>query len=127
MARLLIYHTQEATWKEFDLKHTGQVVIGRFNPRSVADIKIKCAFVSPYHCTITLMCDDDRLFYRLRDGVIFGKSSTNGTWVNKNRIKEHILSHNDVITFCKEVDYPSIVFKEKQEEDYDSTIEHEFE
>jgi len=36
------------------------------------------------------------------------------------------LQHSDVITFFEDTEYPSVVFEEKQEEDYDATIEHEF-
>lgn len=110
-----------------ELKAIGQIVIGRSYPRSIADIQIKCSFISLYHCTITLMCDDNKCYYRLRDGVLLGKPSTNGTWVNKKRIQEYILQHGDIITFFEKAEYPNVIFKEKQKESYDETIDHEFE
>ncbi len=127
MVKILVYSgTILAAGTILDLRNMGQVVIGRKHPRSTADIQIECDFVSRYHCTITLMYDYARShsFYRLRDGMLLGKPSTNGTWVNQCLVKEHILAHNDVITFYQNAEYPSVVFKERQEE-IDVTVEYE--
>lgn len=126
MFRLFVYPKTILTAETIiDLKSIGQIVIGRKHSRSTADIQIECDFVSRYHCTITLMYEGTHSFYRLRDGMLLGKASTNGTWVNQNLIKEHILTHNDVITFYQNAEYPSVIFKERQDKEIDSTLKYE--
>lgn len=79
--------------KSFSL-HKSQIIIGR---TADCDVVISSDHVSRRHALIT--CKDEQL-------VLYDQDSTNGTWVNGQRIVQHILQPNDQIQIGPDVFVP---------------------
>jgi pSer/pThr/pTyr-binding forkhead associated (FHA) protein len=84
-----VYIHDEKT-DSYDILPTEVTRIGR-DP-SQADVSIPEIIVSKLHCTIYFK--DDAAFIKDND-------STNGTYVNNQKITEHMLMNNDIITLGK--------------------------
>lgn len=118
--KLLVYlkESDSGTTHELDNSY----IVGRDSScgiRIVGNLLTKghCT-LSREHCTLIYMPKtkvDPNRYYLLKDGVFAGDRSTNGTWLNKTRIKELIrLKHQDVITFGG--NYPQAIFWESESE-----------
>jgi pSer/pThr/pTyr-binding forkhead associated (FHA) protein len=84
-----VYIHDEKT-DSYDISPTAVTRIGR-DP-SQADVSIPEIIVSKLHCTIYFK--DDAVFIKDND-------STNGTYVNNQKITEQLLMNNDIITLGK--------------------------
>lgn len=65
------------------------------------DIRIPSVKVSSNHMMLVRMFEDSNSFYRILDGELGGRPSTNGVFVNGVKIKQYNyrdLNHGDVIT-----------------------------
>ncbi|MFN6560072.1 MAG: FHA domain-containing protein [Nostoc sp. ChiSLP01] len=108
--QLLIYLDDACPPITYDLNRANYVL----GKHSDCDIFILEKFVSRHHCTLVLMPPDKKTsvpYYLLVDGLLMVQESksTNGTWVNGNRIKAAKLNHQDIITFGPH-QYPKAVF-----------------
>jgi len=65
-----------------------------------ANICLRSQFASRHHATLTRTSNEDGTFtYRIVDGALNGKPSTNGLLINGQRCQERELGHDDVIVF----------------------------
>ena len=64
------------------------------------DIRLASQFMSRHHATlIQLPKDDDSHYYRIVDGYLKGKASTNGMLINGRKLRTHDLENGDEIVF----------------------------
>ncbi len=104
------------------------ITMGR---QPTCDIHLSVKFISRIHCTLILMppeLGNERPYYLIKDGCVFGDKSANGTWVNEERINQKKLNHQDVITFGINLEYPKAIFIDNRantDAGNNETIEHE--
>jgi pSer/pThr/pTyr-binding forkhead associated (FHA) protein len=83
-------------------------------------------FISRVHSTLVIAEEEGRTCCLLIDGsLVSGDRSSNGTWVNGDRVNKVKLNHQDVITFGQGSILPSIVFYIEETDTGGDTIEHE--
>ena len=64
------------------------------------DIRLASQFMSRHHATlIQLPKDDESHYYRIVDGNLKGKASTNGMLINGRKLRTHDLENGDEIVF----------------------------
>ncbi len=71
---------------------------------SDCDIRLLSHYVSRWHATLVQLFNDDGTFhYRIVDGNLRGKPSTNGLMINGRKYQSHDLQNEDEIIFCQDV------------------------
>ncbi len=64
------------------------------------DIRVASLFMSRHHATlIKLPKDDGSFYYRIVDGNLKGKPSSNGMLINGRKLRTHDLTNEDEIVF----------------------------
>lgn len=86
MEVVLIRVTEDGRTQELPIRRD-RVVIGR---QTDCDVRVPAAGISRHHCELTQ--DDEGL-------VIRDLGSSNGTWVNQERVESQRLSAGDLISF----------------------------
>ncbi|MBW4623036.1 MAG: FHA domain-containing protein [Cyanosarcina radialis HA8281-LM2] len=72
--------------------------------QSTCDIRLFSHFVSRYHATlIRRLREDGTYYYRIVDGDLQGKRSTNGILINGRKLQVHDLQDADEIVFAPQV------------------------
>jgi pSer/pThr/pTyr-binding forkhead associated (FHA) protein len=72
--------------------------------QSKCDIRLFSHFVSRYHATlIRRLREDGTYYYRIVDGDLQGKRSTNGILINGRKLQVHDLQDADEIVFAPQV------------------------
>ena len=67
---------------------------------SKCDIRLASQFMSRHHATlIQLPTDNESHYYRIVDGNLKGKPSTNGILINGRKLRTHDLENGDEIVF----------------------------
>jgi pSer/pThr/pTyr-binding forkhead associated (FHA) protein len=114
MARLQVYNSP-TDFYEYDLEDKSLVVVGR---SSNTNITIQSNYVSRSHCSFILLEKEevaDKFYWVIKDS-----NSSNGTWVNNNRIQVCTLKNADIITFMGNSDFPKIIYLCELESDTES-------
>ena len=79
---------------------------------------LRFSFVSKKHCTIALITDSNNVVsWVIIDGVIGREKSTNGTWINGERIEIEKIKDRDVLTFFGSEEIPKIILVIEDEKD----------
>jgi pSer/pThr/pTyr-binding forkhead associated (FHA) protein len=72
--------------------------------QSTCDIRLFSHFVSRYHATLIRRSrEDGTCYYRIVDGDLQGKRSTNGILINGRKLQVHDLQDADEIVFAPQV------------------------
>ena len=104
MCKLQVFNSP-TDFYEYNLEDKSHVTVGRY---SGSNIKIQSKYVSRSHCSLVLLEKEqvaDSFYWVVKDN-----KSSNGTWVNNNRVIIHTLSQGDEITFCGNSNTPKIIY-----------------
>jgi len=114
MAKLQVYNSP-TDFYEYDLEDKSIVTVGR---SSNTNIIIQSNYVSRSHCSFILLEKEevaDKFYWVIKDN-----SSSNGTWVNNNKVIVCTLNNADTITFMGNSTFPKIVYIVEAELDTES-------
>ena len=104
MCKLQVYNSP-TDFYEYNLNDKSHVTVGRY---SGSDIRIQSTYASRSHCSLVILEKENIVddFY----WVVKDNGSSNGTWVNNNKIVIHTLKSADEITFCDNFNTPKIIY-----------------
>jgi pSer/pThr/pTyr-binding forkhead associated (FHA) protein len=100
--------------------------------QSTCDIRLFSHFVSRYHATlIRRSSEQGEYYYRLVDGDLQGKRSTNGLLINGRKLQVHDLQDGDEIVFAPQVSAVYYLLRQdavSPEVSYelDTTVHHDY-
>lgn len=114
MARLQVYNSP-TNFYEYDLEDKSLVVVGRSNNDNIT---IQSNYISKSHCSFILLEKEEiggKFYWVIKDN-----NSSNGTWVNNNKVVVCTLKNADIITFISNSEFPKIVYVTEIEKDIES-------
>lgn len=91
---LLLHMQKDIVMHKFHLKKEGEITIGR---KSDNDIMLQDKTVSGHHARLVIRQHQNPFMNVLKEVVVEDLGSTNGTYLNGERVKVKLLKHLDVI------------------------------